>query len=72
MSAIGVMLIGFGILTAWAGFNTTSVFDLLRSIVGAPIPARTDAGKIKPSTSGGSQFSKVLQTNCGTPCIFLM
>jgi hypothetical protein len=49
MSAIGIMLIGFGILTAWAGFNRTSVFDLLRAIVGAPVPARTDAGALKPA-----------------------
>lgn len=54
MSAIGLILIGFGILTAWAGFNRTHVFDLLRAIVGAPVPARSDAGALKPSTSGGA------------------
>ena len=52
MSAIGLMLLGFGILTAWAGFNRTHVFDLLRAIVGAPVPARTDAGALKTSTTG--------------------
>ena len=48
MSAIGLMVLGFGILTAWAGFNRTHVFDLLRSIVGAPVPARTDHSATVP------------------------
>ena len=46
------MLLGFGVLTVWAGFNRTHVFDLLRAIVGAPVPARTDAGALKTSTTG--------------------
>ena len=53
MSALGLIVLGFGILTAWAGFNRTHVFDLLRAIVGAPVPARTDAGALKPA-SGAS------------------
>jgi len=54
MSALGLILIGFGVLTAWAGFNRTVVFDLLRSIVGAPVAARTDAGAIKPATGASN------------------
>lgn len=54
MSAIGLMLIGFGILTTWAGFNRTHVFDLLRAIIGAPVPARTDAGALKPTSGAAS------------------
>lgn len=39
MSALGFLLIGFGILVAWSGFNTTNVFDVLRAILGAgPAP----------------------------------
>ena len=50
MTALGLILVGFGILTAWAGFNRTIVFDLLRGTVGAPVAPRTDAGAIKPAS----------------------
>lgn len=36
MTAVGVMLIGFGVLTAWSGWELVNVFDLLRSFIGAP------------------------------------
>lgn len=36
MSAIGIMLIGFGILTVWSGWELVNVFDILRSFIGAP------------------------------------
>lgn len=48
MSALGIMAIGFGILTAWAGFDRTNIFDLLRSFIGAPVAKRTPEGAIIP------------------------
>jgi hypothetical protein len=47
MSALGVMLIGFGILTAWAGFDRVIVFDVLRTFISAPVEQRTDTGASK-------------------------
>lgn len=47
VSALGLMLIGFGVLTAWAGFDRVNVFDILRSFIGAPVPKRGDTGALK-------------------------
>jgi hypothetical protein len=44
MSALGVLLIGFGLLTAWAGFDRVIVFDVLRSFIGAPVAQRQATG----------------------------
>lgn len=38
------MLIGFGLLTAWAGFDRVIVFDVLRSFIGAPVAHRGTTG----------------------------
>lgn len=45
MSAIGFLLIGFGLLTAWAGLDKVIVFDVLRSFLGAPTVKRTPQGQ---------------------------
>ena len=45
MSAFGLMLIGFGILTAWAGFDRQLIFNVLRSFIGAPATATDQYGK---------------------------
>lgn len=52
MSALGIMLIGIGALTVWAGFDRVNIFDLLRSFIGAPVPTRSKEGAIKPATKG--------------------
>lgn len=49
MTALGFMLVGFGVLTVWSALDRTNVFDILRSFIGAPLPRRTDAGAIKGS-----------------------
>jgi hypothetical protein len=46
MSALGMMILGFGVLTIWAGLDRQSVFDVLRSFIGAPTPSRDTKGKI--------------------------
>lgn len=48
MSALGVILIGFGVLTAWAGFDRVIVFDVLRTFISAPVEQRTPEGAAKP------------------------
>lgn len=57
MSAVGVVFIGFGMLAVWGAFHMANVFDVLRSIVGAPIPARTDVGALKQSGTQASTKS---------------
>lgn len=52
MSALGVMLVGFGILTVWSGLDATNVFDVLRTFVGAPAPARDRTGKLSANQPG--------------------
>lgn len=47
VSALGFVLVGFGLLTAWAGLMRTNVFDVLRSILGAPTPERSEYGALK-------------------------
>lgn len=48
VSALGFLLIGFGVLTIWSGFQRLSVFAVLRSILGAPPgPERDQYGKVK-------------------------
>jgi hypothetical protein len=47
VSAIGLLLVGFGILTAWAALQRTNVFDVLRSILGAKPVERDEYGKPK-------------------------
>lgn len=47
MTALGVLLIGFGLLTVWSGFDRVIVFDVLRSFIGAPVASRGDAGQLK-------------------------
>ncbi len=44
MSAVGFVLIGFGVLTIWAGVDQVIVFDVLRSFIGAPTTPRTAEG----------------------------
>lgn len=54
MSALGLIAIGFGVLTIWSGFDRTIIFDVLRSFIGAPVAQRTGAGQLKsdaPKTS---------------------
>jgi hypothetical protein len=46
VSALGLMLFGFGLLTAWSGFDRTIVFDVLRSLLGAPVTHRDETGKL--------------------------
>lgn len=48
MSAIGFLLIGFGLLTAWSGFDKVIVFDVLRSFLGAPVAKRNAQGQATP------------------------
>jgi hypothetical protein len=47
MSALGVLLFGFGLLTVWSGFDRVVVFDVLRSFIGAPTAKRTSVGKLQ-------------------------
>jgi hypothetical protein len=47
VSALGVLLIGFGILTVWSGFDRVVVFDILRSFIGAPTAKRDAQGKLQ-------------------------
>jgi hypothetical protein len=51
MSALGLMLFGFGLLTAWAGFDRTIVFDVLRSLLGAPVASRAKTGAASGATT---------------------
>jgi hypothetical protein len=51
MSALGLMLFGFGLLTAWSGFDRTIVFDVLRSLLGAPVAARSKTGAVSGATA---------------------
>lgn len=59
MSALGLVCIGAGILTAWSGFDRTIVFDVFRSFVGAPVTSRTPTGatSVTPSSSPKSGFA---------------
>lgn len=50
MSALGLILIGFGVLTIWSGLDRTIVFDVLRSFIGAPVAHRDEAGKTGTGT----------------------
>lgn len=50
MSALGLMFIGFGLLTAWAGLDRVIVFDVLRAFIGAPVAPHSTTGA--PATSG--------------------
>lgn len=47
LAAAVVLLLGFGALTIWAGFARVSVFDVIRSTLGAPVPARDKYGQVK-------------------------
>jgi hypothetical protein len=47
VSALGILLIGFGLLTVWSGFDRVIVFDVLRSFIGAPVATRTAQGAPK-------------------------
>lgn len=47
VSAVGLMLIGFGLLTAWSGLDKVIVFDVLRAFLGAPVATREGSGKPK-------------------------
>jgi hypothetical protein len=46
MTALGVLFVGFGVLTMWAGFDRTNIFDLLRTFIGAPTPKRKPSGAL--------------------------
>jgi hypothetical protein len=46
VSALGLILIGFGLLTAWSGFDRVIVFDVLRSFIGAPVAHRSAEGAL--------------------------
>jgi hypothetical protein len=49
VTAIGVLLVGFGVLTAWSGFNRVKVWDLLAAMLGkGPRPAA------QPATPGAT------------------
>jgi hypothetical protein len=39
VSAIGFLLVGFGILTMWSGFYRVNVFAVFRAILQNPTPA---------------------------------
>jgi hypothetical protein len=51
MSALGFLLIGFGMLSIWSGLQRANVFDVLRSILGAPTVKRDEYGKVKGTTA---------------------
>lgn len=51
MSALGLMLAGIGVLTIWSGLDRVIVFDVLRSIIGAPVTPRTSVGTLNPPAS---------------------
>lgn len=51
MSALGLILIGFGALTVWSGLDRTIIFDVLRSFIGAPVSPRTTSGATAPPGS---------------------
>jgi hypothetical protein len=59
VSAVGVLLIGFGALAIWAGFARVSPLDVIRAVLGASVPARTDKGYVAspPTVSGANQPS---------------
>lgn len=44
MAAIGLILVGFGLLTAWSGLDRVIVFDVLRGFISAPVPTRDPSG----------------------------
>lgn len=46
MSALGLIFVGFGLLTVWSGFDRTIVFDVLRSLIGAPVTQRDKTGAL--------------------------
>lgn len=46
MTALGFLLVGFGALTIWSGFDHVIVYDLLRSFLGAPVTKRDATGKV--------------------------
>lgn len=50
MTAIGFMLIGFGVVTAWSGFEKVSVFDVLRTVIGAPAAPSAPSDPVSPSS----------------------
>jgi hypothetical protein len=54
MTAVGVLFVGFGVLAMWSAFHTSNIFDVLHSVVGAPVPVRTDAGVLKKSGSAAT------------------
>lgn len=47
-----ILLLGFGVLTVWAGFARVSVFDVIRSTLGAPVPQRDEYGALKSQAKG--------------------
>jgi hypothetical protein len=47
VSALGLLLLSFGLLTAWAGFDKVTVTDVLRSVIGAPTAPRTATGALQ-------------------------
>lgn len=53
MTAVGVLFIGFGMLAVWSSFHLTNVFDVLRHIVGAPVPARDPTGGLAAQSGKG-------------------
>lgn len=57
MSAIGIMLIGFGILTVWSGWELVNVFDILRSFIGAPSAPVDLSSLTVPGASSSSPSS---------------
>lgn len=65
MTAVGVMLIGFGILTAWSGWELVNVFDLLRSFVGAP--AKVTPGQPNTTATLASTSVNPAAPTTGTP-----
>lgn len=48
MSAVGFVLIGFGVLTVWSGLEGVIVFDVLRTFIGSPSGVRTGEGALVP------------------------
>ena len=46
LPAVVILLLGFGALTVWAGFARVSVFDVIRSTLGAPVPKRDQYGAL--------------------------
>lgn len=47
MSALGLLLVGFGVLVAWSGLDRVIVFDVLRGFISAPVAPRDQSGAAK-------------------------